>query len=129
MCDLNLPNYMSEIVNVGIQQNGIEHAAPEAISQNGMQLMTIFMTDDEKRLFAQSYELVPVTDKNAAGEAYAQIYPRAGERLYVKKDIADASVHTSLDNAFGAATWTMINVLKDSGTVGTDVADLRPRFQ
>ena len=32
LCDLNLPNYMSEIVNVGIQQNGIEHAAPTALS-------------------------------------------------------------------------------------------------
>ena len=42
ICDLNLPNYMSEIVNVGIQQSGIEHASPDAISQDGMELITTF---------------------------------------------------------------------------------------
>lgn len=33
MSDLNLPNFMSDIVNVGIQQKGIEHASPEAIDE------------------------------------------------------------------------------------------------
>ncbi len=36
VCNLNLPNYMSDIVNVGIQQSGIEHAAPAAVSQDGV---------------------------------------------------------------------------------------------
>ncbi len=31
MCDLNLPNVMSEIINVGIQQGGIENASPSVI--------------------------------------------------------------------------------------------------
>lgn len=50
MCDLNLPNYMSNIVNVGIQQNGIENASPEAISANGMKFEQTFMTDRAGRL-------------------------------------------------------------------------------
>jgi ATP-binding cassette subfamily B multidrug efflux pump len=33
LCDLNLPNYMSGIVNVGIQQHGIENSTPKAISK------------------------------------------------------------------------------------------------
>ena len=36
MCDLSLPNLMSDIVNVGIQKNGIDEEAPEAISENGL---------------------------------------------------------------------------------------------
>ena len=36
MCDLKLPDTMSDIINVGIQQNGIEHASPDVISEQGM---------------------------------------------------------------------------------------------
>ena len=111
--ELNLPNYMSDIVNVGIQQNGIEHAAPDAISQNGIRLMTTFMTDNEKRLVNENYELVSGTDKNASGKAYSCIYSEAGAQFYVKKN-ADESAASGLDTAFGAATWTLMNVMQDA---------------
>ena len=48
ICDLRLPNYMSDIVNVVIQQNGIEHASPDAISEQGMTFLQTFMTEGEK---------------------------------------------------------------------------------
>ena len=66
--DLSLPNYMSDIVNVGIQQNGIDHPAPDAISDDGMKLMTTLMTVSEKRLVEENYELVSGTEKNANGK-------------------------------------------------------------
>ena len=50
ICDLRLPDYMSDIVNVGIQQNGIQHASPDAISENGMTFMQTFMSEEEKSL-------------------------------------------------------------------------------
>ena len=132
VCNLNLPNYMSDIVNVGIQQNGIEHAAPDAISQNGMQLMTSFMTDDEKTLTEQNYTLVSDTDIDAEGQTYGSLYPGSGGQFYVKAQ-TDVETAASLDSAFGTATWTMIYVMKDmaaqsgqSGTsaVITDVSDI-----
>ena len=49
ICDLSLPTLMSNIVSTGIQQGGVEDAAPAAISQNGYKLMTTFMTEDEKK--------------------------------------------------------------------------------
>ena len=39
MCDLNLPNMMSNIVNVGIQQGGIEDPAPKAIGADGFSFL------------------------------------------------------------------------------------------
>ena len=42
MCDLNLPNYMSDIVNVGIQQGGIEDGSPDVISENGFNFIKSF---------------------------------------------------------------------------------------
>lgn len=45
--DLNLPNLMSDIVNVGIQQGGITEAAPKAVSAEGLQLMSAFMSEED----------------------------------------------------------------------------------
>lgn len=55
--DLNLPN-MSKIVNVGIQQGGIEQSAPEAVSTKGFSFMQIFMTDAQKKAMEDGYQLV-----------------------------------------------------------------------
>src|SRR5665647_667968 len=110
--NLKLPNYMSDIVNIGIQQNGIENAAPQAISENGFALMTTFMSDSEKELVMQYYTLVPKTDTNVDGKVYESLYPKAREKLYVLK-ATDAEAQATVDTAFGAATWTMIYVLRD----------------
>ena len=42
-CDLSLPNYMSRIVDTGIQQGGIENAIPSAVSENTMNSLLPFM--------------------------------------------------------------------------------------
>lgn len=112
ICEINLPNYMSDIVNVGLQQNGIEHAAPKAISEDGMKLMTTLMSESDKKLVNEHYMLVAASDKNEKGEEYSSLYPKAGSMLYVLKDV-DESTLDSLDTAFGTATWTFINVMKD----------------
>ena len=54
-CDLTLPTYMSNIVDVGIQQNGIENAVPEQIREQSLSDLELFMTDDEIELVKTSY--------------------------------------------------------------------------
>ena len=49
-CDLSLPNYTSKIVDVGIQNSGIEHITPEEIRTHSMDLLQLFMTEDEVSL-------------------------------------------------------------------------------
>jgi ATP-binding cassette subfamily B multidrug efflux pump len=49
MADLSLPGYMANIVNVGIQQNGIENSVPEAISTSEFNKLTLFMTVRKRR--------------------------------------------------------------------------------
>ena len=44
MCDLKLPDYTSNIVNVGIQQNGIESASIEAVRASEMESIKLFMS-------------------------------------------------------------------------------------
>ena len=46
--DLALPDYLSRIVNVGIQQGGVEEALPEAVRQSTMDNLVLFMTAEDK---------------------------------------------------------------------------------
>jgi len=46
--DLALPDYMSRIVNVGIQQGGVESPVPEAIRQSTMEHLVLFLSSEEK---------------------------------------------------------------------------------
>ena len=110
MCDLNLPNYMSDIVNVGIQQNGIEHAAPDVLTKNGMTLMNTFMTDSEKAIVDAGYSLVSSTDTNSSGKVYGDLYPDAGTEFYVKAEL-DQTKATEIDDVFGTAAGTFLNVM------------------
>lgn len=105
LCELNLPNYMSRIVNVGIQQSGVEHATPDQVSVDGYSLMNFFMDEDGQALLAANYSKGedPVNDID----------------VYNLKGNVDEKTLADLDRQFGMATWTMINVLSDlNGTTG-----------
>ena len=56
MCDLALPDYTSNIVNVGIQQNGIENAVPKKIRKAEFDKLLIFMNEDEKNTVSSYYK-------------------------------------------------------------------------
>jgi len=56
--ELALPDYMSNIVNVGIQQNGIEDTVPEVMKVDTMDKIKIFLNEDEKNLVDDSYRLI-----------------------------------------------------------------------
>ena len=54
-CDLSLPEYMSNIVNVGIQQGGIESIVPERLRADDMEALELFMTPEEKETVLSHY--------------------------------------------------------------------------
>ena len=80
-CDLSLPQYMSDIVDVGIQQGGIDHVAPEQMRKETWETLEMFMTDEEFGQVSQAYE------ENGEG-----IYVRQTDR---EKDLEE------LDQIFG----------------------------
>ncbi|MDF1493199.1 ABC transporter ATP-binding protein [Caproiciproducens sp. CPB-2] len=112
MADLNLPNYMSEIVNIGIQQSGIEDAAPEAISAKGLTFVTGFMTEEQKKTVGDSYTLIPSSGSGDSHEDAVRRYPLLKtEDIYVRGSV-DSATLTQLDRAFGESAWTLINTMK-----------------
>ena len=56
MCDLKLPDYMSDIVNVGIQQGGITDAVPEQTGDETMEKLMLFFSGEEQSLLNQYYQ-------------------------------------------------------------------------
>lgn len=95
ICDLSLPDYMSDIVNKGIQQGGIENAVPEAVRQSTMEKLLQHLDEDERYEVESSYDLI---DRTSPGyESYAGQYPALhSEPIYVLKQ--GDSIHTELLN-------------------------------
>lgn len=56
-CDLSLPSYTSDIVNVGIQQGGIDETIPQAIAEEDIENVLLFVTDKtERQMVKAAYE-------------------------------------------------------------------------
>lgn len=85
--DLALPDYTSKIVNIGIQQGGIDTAIPEAISKDEMDNLLMFTNDDSKIL--DCYKLVSKdTVSNDEYNNYLKEYPALeNEEVYVLNKI------------------------------------------
>ncbi len=84
--DLALPDYLSKIVNNGIQQNGVENAVPDAIRKSEMDKLFIFMDTDAQEFILVNYVLVEPSSPEA--DQYTGDYPTlASESIYVLKEI------------------------------------------
>ena len=57
-CDLSLPDYTSNIVNIGIQQNGIENAVPTVIREKELNKLMIFMNENQIEEVNKNYKLI-----------------------------------------------------------------------
>jgi ATP-binding cassette subfamily B multidrug efflux pump len=88
--DLALPDYLSRIVNNGIQQSGVENAVPVAIRQSQMEKVLTFVSAEDQALVTGSYTLV---DQNSADYAqYAAEYPLLDEPVYVRKELEQDTI-------------------------------------
>lgn len=120
VCELVLPNLMSDIVNVGIQNTGVENASPEVISTDGMTLLKPFMSDNSKKLIEKSYKLVESgTDSAKDYENAYQILKESGKGVYVLTDYSDRS---ALDDIFGKASVALIAMMQDFAKQGNTSA-------
>ena len=105
MLELTLPNYMSDIVNVGLQQGGITYSAPDAIDAQSMQLMQLFMSEEDRATIDGVYtqlsegeqltELQKTFPKLQSGD-YALIEEHAG----------------GIDGAFSRASYALVQTME-----------------
>lgn len=123
--DLNLPNLMSDIVNVGIQQGGITEAAPKAVSAEGLQLMSAFMSEEDRALAQSQYVLAEQANMTAdEWDRFVTDWPKASDTdVYRQIPNLDDSTQAQLDSAFSRASYALMTVVKElAEQSGQDIA-------
>lgn len=114
LCDISLPDYTSKIVNVGIQQGGIENAVPEVIKENELKRLLMFVDNDGKDAVEDAYTLVKsgdTSDKNY--NEYVEKYPKLEtENVYVLKEI-DKEKNEKLNEILGKPEMALLAIEKD----------------
>lgn len=109
MLELELPNYMSNIVNIGIQQGGITQIAPEAISFEGMQLAQTFMSESDRAAVGEAYDVVadplPLRDK----------FPGFEPGDYALREDADTD---AADMAFARSSYAFLQMIEQAAEAG-----------
>lgn len=125
MCDLTLPNLMSDIVNTGIQLGGVDEAAPAVLNQQAVDLLTLFMNDAEAGTFKNAY--TPVEHGSDEEAKLAKTYENI-------KDIdaaalsEDANVQ-AVGDAYGKAAYAFMTFLKDYGAQTGQAVDTESGVQ
>lgn len=110
MCDLSLPDYMSNIVNIGIQQGGIENAVPEAIRVSEMNKLEIFINSEDKSEILSNYTLVNKSSTDY--DKYVKKYPTlANEDIYVLNKVNQSEID-KMNPILGKAILTVSGIDK-----------------
>lgn len=132
--NLALPDYFSRIVNVGIQQQGVENAVPAAMRAITMDRLVLFLESEAADRVRAAYTLVDDTSPDYA--ALLATYPTlAGDPVWVRRDLDTAGVDAV--NADMAKAWMVVGGIQRamenpqaaatmSGTAGFDLSKLPP---
>ena len=125
MCDLTLPNVMSDIVNTGIQLGGVDEAAPAVLNQQAVDLLTLFMNDAEAGTFKNAY--TPVEHGSDEETKLAKTYENIKDMDAVALS-EDADVQ-AVGDAYGKAAYAFMTFLKDYGAQTGQAVDTESGVQ
>ena len=125
MCDLSLPNLMSDIVNTGIQLGGVNEAAPAVLNRQAVDLLTLFMNDAEAGTFKNAY--TPVEHGSDEETKLAKTYENIRDIDAVALS-EDADVQ-AVGDAYGKAAYAFMTFLKDYGAQTGQAVDTESGVQ
>ncbi len=118
MCDLALPDYMSNIVNNGIQQGGISNAVPEAIRISEYEKVLLFLNADQKSDVSKQYALLD-KDRLSAQEfsTYVKKYPILETEAVMRLTTGDKDTLERLNTMMGKAIL-IVSMIETNGLSG-----------
>ena len=118
ICDLSLPDYMSDIVNVGIQQGGVENAVPKVIQASELDKLFIFMSDKDKEFIDENYTLLSKdTLSSEEYSKYLKKYPSLENENIYKLDSTNDKKIEELNNIF-SKPMLIVYMLETQGLNG-----------
>ena len=130
VCELSLPQYTSNIVNVGIQQGGIQSSVPDVIRGSSLQAIQIFLNDEEKQMVTNSYEeLKKESMEQDKWDSLVKKYPALeSEQLYQLKDL-DKEQQTTLEDTLVVPLMMIQSIVQQQGEEGVYQISLLPSSQ
>lgn len=110
-CDLSLPNKMSDMVNVGIQQGGIEAGAPDALRAEGLSLLEAFLNPEDSTQLEASYNRIEPGSSEA--QRLSQEIPLLREQAVavLREDVTQED-RPALDQIYSRAGYAMLLYLQ-----------------
>ena len=125
MCDLTLPNLMSDIVNTGIQLGGVDEAAPAVLNRQAVDLLTLFMNDAEAGTFKNAYTSVEhgSDEETKLAKTYENIKDIDAVALSEDADVQ------AVGDAYGKAAYAFMTFLKDYGAQTGQAVDTESGVQ
>ncbi|MFZ3071431.1 MAG: ABC transporter ATP-binding protein [Anaerolineaceae bacterium] len=129
VCDLSLPDYTAKIVNVGIQQGGIENAVPEIIRESELDRILLFTDAANKDIVLGNYTLL---DKNTLSatdyDEYSSEYPLLADEPLYKLNVVDTDTSGKLDEILGKPILIVSAIEKGSDQITAMTDQLRAAF-
>lgn len=125
MCDLTLPNLMSDIVNTGIQLGGVDEAAPAVLNQQAVDLLTLFMNDAEAGTFKNAY--TPVEHGSDEETKLAKTYEDIKDMDAVA--LSEDADMQAVGDAYSKAAYAFMTFLKDYGAQTGQAVDTESGVQ
>ncbi len=111
VCDLSLPNLMSDLVDTGIQANGVEDDLPEAISQDGMNLLCLFLNETDQQQLRQGYTYIASGSAEAAD--YEKHYPAVKEKSIYVLAKQDKEQQEAMADSYSRAAYGFLSYMQD----------------
>jgi ATP-binding cassette subfamily B protein len=111
MLDLSLPGYMANIVNIGIQQDGIANAVPQAVRVTEFSHISIFLTSAQISQVTNDYILLDKQSLSASDYAkYVKTYPALATEDIYKINTTDKKEIASLNTIFSHSLPVVANL-------------------
>ena len=109
--DLALPEYMSNIVNVGIQQSGIENAVPEVIREAELQKVKLFLNEEQRELVDKSFKIINEDNLSKKEfEDFSKKYPLLKEESLLLLDTESEEDIEEMNSFLGKAMLTVLGI-------------------
>ncbi|ALP04224.1 putative ABC transporter ATP-binding protein [Clostridioides difficile] len=124
VCDLSLPEYTSNIVNVGIQQGGVENSVPSVIRESELNKITLFMDKSSKDKVLDNYTLLNKKDY----VKYKDKYPGLKDESIYELNTKDKDTIDDLNVIFGKAILIVSGLEGDSKEVKAMKAQLMSKL-
>lgn len=111
MLDLALPDYLAQIVNTGVQLGGIESSVSEAIKQERLEHLTLFMDAEDAAAVRAAYTLIQTGSPEAAD--YIEAYPVLAEQsIYILNDLSQDEIDRL--NAPLTNSWVIVSGMEQA---------------